>query len=164
MTKRNFLILAIALSIIIILAGLTFWTTREQGGLSQINDDSEADFSNYQISDRGEIFSVSGGDDCLYKEVIFDPYIMDGAEEQFLVVTLKEPDKIRLITAKTKDEQGNSTLFLKRSLELEGMASFIAKWKPEEVISSKYYPIEFEYETIDGRTDSMTLQWHTKFD
>ena len=73
-------------------------------------------------------------------------------------------DNVKSFTITVEDESGIYQKEARRSLELEGMASYIIKWEPREIIGSKYYPVIFEYETFDGKTNFMKLYWHSKFD
>ena len=162
----------------IILLGLVSWLAEEgiwyifeapeNSAEYQPCETTEQGLAIYEPSDRAEIYSVSGGGADLFKEVIFDPRILTPpTEEQLIVVTLKEPDepdKIKNFTIILEDEQGTYQKEFQRFLELEGMASYIIKWTPEEIIASKYYPVIFEYETIAGETNFMKLFWHSKFD
>jgi len=171
MTKIDYSIFIISLCLII-LFGLIFWLAEEGiwsifeiPGKYQPCQTAQEDFSDYEPSDRAEIYSVSGGEADLFKEVIFDPHILTPpTEEQFIVVTLKEPDKVENFTAVLEDEKGTYKKDFYRFLELDGMASYIIKWTPEQIIASKYYPVIFEYKTIEGETNFMKLFWHSKFD
>ena len=170
MTKIDYSIFIIALCLLI-LFGLIFWLAEEGiWGIFEVPDKYEScqiieeDFSDYEPSDRAEIYSVSGGEADLFKEVIFDPHILTPpTEEQFIVVTLKEPDKIEGFTVVLEDEKGTYRKNFYRFLELDGMASYIIKWTPKEIIASKYYPVIFEYETFEGETNFMKLFWHSEF-
>jgi len=168
--KMDYSIIVITLCLII-LFGLVAWLAEE--GVWNIFEVPEKyqsfetereNFSDYEPSDRAEIYSVSGGEADLFKEVIFDPHILiPPTEKQFIVVTLKEPDKIESFTVLLEDEKGIYKKDFYRFLELDEMASYIIKWTPEEIIASKYYPVIFEYETVGGKTKSMKLFWHSKF-
>ena len=169
--RLNYSIIIITLCLIILfglvswLAEEGIWNIFEIPAKYQSCETTEDNFVNYEISDRAEIYSVSGGEEDLFKEVIFDPHILTPpTEEQFIVVTLKQPDKIESFTIVLEDEKGIYTKDFYRFLELDGMASYIIKWTPEEIIASKYYSVIFEYKTIEGETNFMKLFWHSKFD
>jgi len=155
----------IALGIIILL-GLYIW-------LAQVFDwpefsfdvaEPEARLEEYVISDRAEIFSVSGGSSGHFKEVIFDPYIvLPPTETQHIVVTLKNPDEIKDFKIKLEDEIGTYEQSFCVYKEMVGKTSYIIKWDPQGLIYSKYYPIEVYYTTHADEVNSMGLYWHSEF-
>jgi len=149
MTKKGYLLIAIALCLVI-LSSFIICELREK---------------EYEPSDRAEIYSISGGESGLFKEVIFDPYILtSSSEKQFIVVTLKDLDKIKNFTIILENEKGNYKKKFRQFSETEGMVTYIVNWTPKEIISSKYYPVIFEYTTIEAETNSMKLFWHSKLD
>jgi len=149
MTKKGYLLIAIALCLVI-LSSFIIWALREK---------------QYNPSDRAEIYSISGGESGLFKEVIFDPYILtSSSEKQFIVVMLKDLDKIKNFSVILEDEEGTYKKKFRQFSEIEGIVTYIVNWTPKEIISSKYYPVIFEYITIKGETNSMKLFWHSKLD
>jgi hypothetical protein len=153
--KFNKILLPVAIIIILVLVGILVWRNLP------VKDNTD---KKIELSDRTEIFSVSGAEADNFLEVIFDPFEVEEGERQKIIVTLKNPGEIQSFKAILKDEDNIQEKEFKQVLlqKERNQASYQIIWQPQRLVSAKSYPVEFEYLTKSGEKNEMTLFWHTE--
>ncbi|MCX6738371.1 MAG: hypothetical protein NTY11_03095 [Candidatus Parcubacteria bacterium] len=117
----------------------------------------------YELSQRGDRFSISGDEAGNFVEVMFDPFELKQGEEQTIILILKNPDEIESAVATVQDGNGFKILNFVRFFEdkEKNIAHYKINWNPQNLEPGISYQVNFEYLLKAGQKNQMGLFWHS---
>jgi hypothetical protein len=117
----------------------------------------------YELSQKGDRFSISGDEAGNFVEVMFDPFELKQGEEQIIILVLKNPDDIESAIATVQDGGGSKILNFVRIFENKekNLAYYKISWNPQNLEPGISYQVNFEYLLKAGQKNQMGLFWHS---